>query len=97
MNIKNYKIKKEQGIATIVKAGGGYACFVKRFSEHDGSEIDIDVESISIDKLSGMMENLISDAKNIMEIVEDIEILDIAAISEANILRIKDLYKWFGF
>ena len=64
MNIKNYKIKKEQGIATIVKAGGGYACFVKRFSEHDGSEIDVDVESVSIDKLSGMMEKLISDAKS---------------------------------
>ena len=97
MNIKNYKIKKEQGFATIVKAGGGYACSVKRFSEHDGSEVNADTESVSIGKLNGIMENLISDAKNIMEVVEDIETLDIAMASNANILRIKDLYKWFGF
>ena len=97
MNIKNYKSKRDRGFAEIVKAGGGYAYSVKKFNEHDGSEVSVDTESISIGKLSGMMENLISDAKNIMEVVEDIEILDIAMASEANVLRIKDLYKWFGF
>lgn len=97
MDIKDYKSKRDRGLVKIVKAGGGYAYSAKKFNEHDGSEIRVDVESVSIDKLSGMMEKLISDAKNIMEIVEDIEILDIAAISDANTWRIKDLYKWFGF
>lgn len=97
MNIKNYKSKRDRGLVKIIKAGGGYAYSAKKFNKHDGSEISADVESISIDTLSGLMENLIADAKNIMEVVEDIEILDIATASEANVLRIKDLYKWFGF
>jgi len=97
VNIKNYKSKRDRGLVGIIKAGGGYAYSAKRFNEHDGSENSADVESISIDTLNRMMENLISNAKDIMEVVEDIETLDTTATSKADILRIKDLYKWFGF
>jgi hypothetical protein len=96
MNIKNYKIKKEQGNAIIVKAGGGYAYSVKRFSNHDGSEIDADVESVSISTLSRLREELLLDAESIREMIEDIDALTTDTVAQENASHSKDLYKWLG-
>lgn len=52
MDVKEYKDKKAKGLADVVKAGGGYAFAIKRFSRDDGTELDPEIESVNVDDLN---------------------------------------------
>ena len=52
MNIKDYIDKKSKGLAEVVLAGGGYAFAIRVFSVDDGSELDPEIESVSLDDLN---------------------------------------------
>ncbi len=52
MNIKEYTDKKAKGLAEVVKAGGGHAFAIKRFSPDDGAELSPEIESIDVDDLT---------------------------------------------
>lgn len=73
MNIKEYKDKKARGLAEVVKAGGGYAFAVKRFSKDDGIELTPEIQSINEDGLNQRMTELESEKSDILELLEDIQ------------------------
>lgn len=75
MNVKEYKDKKEKGLAEIVKAGGGFACAVKKYDPDDGEELTPEITSISIDTLNKEVKVLQAAIDDIAVIITDIEAL----------------------
>lgn len=51
MNIKEYKDKKASGLAEVVKAGGGFAIAVRRFSPDDGGELPPEITAIDPEEI----------------------------------------------
>lgn len=48
VNAKDYISKKEKGLAEIVEAGGGYAIAIKKYSVEDGSQIEPEIQALSL-------------------------------------------------
>ena len=71
--MKEYEIKKTKGLAQIVKAGGGHACVVKKFSIDDGTEIDSEITTISIDALNERKAVLQAEIKDCDAAIADLE------------------------
>ena len=73
MNVKEYKDKKDKGLAEVVEAGGGCAFAVKRFSEDDGSELTPEIESIDLDDLITRKEELEIEVEDYTDLIADID------------------------
>lgn len=76
MDPKDYKDKKAKGLAEVVKAGGGYAFAVKRFSPNDGSELDPEIESVSLDDLNQRKADLEAEIQDYNTLIADIGALN---------------------
>lgn len=72
MNIKEYKNKKAKGLAEIVKAGGGYAYAVKRFSPDDGTGLDPEITSINLKEIAKRKSKLQDEISDCDLVVADI-------------------------
>lgn len=75
MNVKNYKDKKEKGLAEVVEAGGGHALEVKKYSEDDGIEVESEVLSVNIKDLSTERDNLLLEIEDYDLLIADITTL----------------------
>lgn len=76
MNTKNYKDKRAKGLAEVVKAGGGHALSVKKFSEDDGTELVPEIESIDLDVLIKRKTELGQEVADYEELISDVEKLE---------------------
>jgi hypothetical protein len=75
MNIKEYRDKKALGLAEVVKAGGGYALAVKRFSSDDGSELMPEITAIDPDELDLRKAELVEAIADYDLLIADIDVL----------------------
>lgn len=82
MDVKDYKEKKEKGLAEVVKAGGGHAFAIKRFSQDDGSELVPEIESIDVEDLAIKKAELEEEIEDYTELMDDIEKLKTAEKSK---------------
>jgi len=74
-DVKSYLQKKGKGLAEVVKAGGGYAIAFKRFSPEDGSQLEPEIQAISVDELNKQKEDLQAQIEDIDAVLADIEAL----------------------
>jgi len=77
MDPKDYKEKKAKGLAEVVKAGGGHAFAIKRFSQDDGSELVPEIESVDIEDLAIRKAELEEEIEDYTELMDDIGKLEI--------------------
>jgi Sec-independent protein translocase protein TatA len=75
MDIKNYLDKKAKKLATIIKIMGGYAIAFKKFNPEDGSQLEPEIQTISVDELNKQKEDLQEQIKDIDAILSDIKAL----------------------
>ena len=75
MNVKEYIDKKSKGLAEVVKAGGGQAFAVKRFSSNDGTELSPEIESIDVDELIARKTELEAEVIDYTTLIADVGML----------------------
>ena len=75
IDVKSYLQKKEKGLAEVVKAGGGYAIAFKKFSPEDGSQLEPEIQAISVDELNKQKADLQAQIKDIDAVLADIKTL----------------------
>lgn len=77
MNIKEYKDKKDKGLAEVVKAGGGYALAVKKYDVDDGTELVPEISAVSVDTLNEKKKVLQAEIEDYDLVIADMEALDL--------------------
>ena len=72
MNVKEYIDKKSKGLAEVVKAGGGHAFAIKRFSSDDGAELNPVIESVDADVLIARKAELEAEVADYATLIADV-------------------------
>jgi len=75
IDIKNYLDKKARGLATLTKIMGGYAIAFQKFSPEDGSQLEPEIQAISVDELNKQKADLQAQIEDIDAVLADIEAL----------------------
>lgn len=75
MNAKEYVDKKVKGLAEVVKAGGGYAFAVKRYSHEDGKILSPEIESVDLDDLVSKKAELEAEVADYTTLIADVNVL----------------------
>jgi hypothetical protein len=70
-NVSNYIAKKAKSLATIAKVGDAYAVTFKKFSPEDGSELDAEVQAISLEELEKNKTDLQNQISDIEMLIAD--------------------------
>lgn len=72
MDVKKYAERKKDGLAEVVKAGGGYALAFKRWDVNTGESEEPEIQAVDLDALVKQKEDLQSQIANVEALEADI-------------------------
>ena len=75
MNVEKYVEKKNDGLAEIVTAGGGYAIAFKKWDSETGEAKEPEIQALSLDELNEKKKKLQDEIADIDEVISDINSL----------------------
>jgi len=76
MDYKKYIEKKGEGLAELVKAGGGYALAFKRWNPETGEASEPIIEAVDPDELANIKQRLADEVGDIQGLQADMAELD---------------------
>lgn len=73
IQIRDYLAKKENGLVEIIKAGGGVALVIKKYSPDTGEQLNPEIIAIDLKEVKTVREQLVSDIAGLDLLIADLE------------------------